>query len=645
MPRPVAIERERRVKFVLLLAMVLLPACASIEYRSRDWSQYDGPGAAEFRVEEPPSPPRIADPLQPMNRVFFDFNGALIDVVVDPLATGWRAITWNGLRRRLRIFGSNLWAPVRIVANLLQAEFPTAGVETGRFVINSTVGLLGFFDPADSWGIKAPEAEDTGQTLQAAGWDDPAYLFIPLQGPSTTRDGVGLIGDTITNIGFLLNPLIGVFFYTNKGSDPILTYEQLIETDPDPYRMARLAWSVLRGAQVEDYPSKPGSGPAEQTLQAVFMRPADPTFFRSGDTGEVEIPSTGRSLPYSYWLQPGEAPLLYVLPSLGAHRLSGQPLAMASAALKAGWSVVVISSVFHPEFMQAASTAAVPGFAPLDSHDTRVACDAIDRQLSADYPGRLGPRALSGLSMGAFDALYIAAEQELQPDDGLLHFDLFGVGAPPVSLGYGVSQLDAFYNTPLAWPADDRERHILAMLQRVAALAGGTLQPGQPLPFSEDEARFLVGLSFRITLVDVLWSSQERHDEKVLLTERDPWDREPAYREMLEYSWMEYFYAFLLPWLEEQKLATDAGDALALCDLHSIEPWLARCRTLHVYMADNDFLRRPEDDALLHRVVPPDRLHVSEGGAHLGNGWKADELAAIMADLKRDLDAAGTPQP
>ena len=634
-----------RLSQVLVLSLAGCAGCADIQEKHRDWAAYDGPGAVYFHQEEVTLPQPIRDPAQPFNRGLFATNDWLVEWVVGPIETAWRFVFPKVVRVHIGMAGSNLAYPTRALNQLFQGKFGDAGTETARFLINSTVGLLGFFDPADSWGIKAPEAEDTGQTLQAAGWDDPAYLFIPLQGPSTTRDGVGLIGDTITNIGFLLNPLIGVFFYTNKGSDPILTYQQLIETDPDPYRMARLAWSVLRGAQVEDYPSKPGSGPAEQTLQAVFMRPADPTFFRSGDTGEVEIPSTGRSLPYSYWLQPGEAPLLYVLPGLGAHRLSGQPLAMASAALKAGWSVVVISSVFHPEFMQAASTAAVPGFAPLDSHDTRVACDAIDRQLSADYPGRLGPRALSGLSMGAFDALYIAAEQELQPDDGLLHFDLFGVGAPPVSLGYGVSQLDAFYNTPLAWPADDRERHILAMLQRVAALAGGTLQPGQPLPFSEDEARFLVGLSFRITLVDVLWSSQERHDEKVLLTERDPWDREPAYREMLEYSWMEYFYAFLLPWLEEQKLATDAGDALALCDLHSIEPWLARCRTLHVYMADNDFLRRPEDDALLHRVVPPDRLHVSEGGAHLGNGWKADELAAIMADLKRDLDAAGTPQP
>jgi hypothetical protein len=202
-----------------------------------------------------------------------------------------------------------------------------------------------------------------------------------------------------------------------------------------------------------------------------------------------------------------------------------------------------------------------------------------------------------------------------------------------------VSQLDAFYNTPLAWPADERESRIRATLQRVAALTGGNLRPGQPLPFSEEQARYLVGLSFRITLVDVLWASQQREDRGVLLTPRDPDDREPAYREMLEYSWMEYFYAFVLPWAVDAGLATGAEDALAQCDLRSIEPSLRGCSSLRVYMSDNDFLRRPEDNALIRSVVPPERLRVVEGGAHLGNGWKADELGRIMAELKEAVEA------
>jgi hypothetical protein len=145
--------------------------------------------------------------------------------------------------------------------------------------------------------------------------------------------------------------------------------------------------------------------------------------------------------------------------------------------------------------------------------------------------------------------------------------------------------------------------------------------------------------------VDVLWASQQRVDRKVLLTPRDPSDRDPAYREMLDYSWMEYFYAFVLPWVQEARLATDAEDALAQCDLRSLEPWLARIEGLHVYMSDNDFLRRPEDNEFIRRVVPAGRLHVSEGGAHLGNGWKSDELGQIMAELKQELLARAAAAP
>ena len=630
-------------------ALVLLlgaAGCSSIETRHRDWSRYAGPGAQHFAAEEVELPHGIRDPAQPFNRGLYAIHIWVGRWIVSPITTGWRFVFPAVVRDHIDQAGTNLAFPTRAINDLVQGELGAAGTETARFLINTTVGLLGLFDPASAWGLEAPPPEDTGQSLQKAGWDDPAYLFLPVvEGPSTTRDGVGFVGDLATNIAFWLGPPVNLFFRLNEASDAVLPAEELVTTDPDPYRTMRLAWSMLRGAQVVDVPTEPSQGVAGQTMQALFVRPADPTFFRSDSDGEVEIPSTGRVLPYSYWLQPEEAPLLYILPGLGGHRVSGQPAAMADAALRAGWSVVIISSAMHPEFMDAASTAVVPGFAPVDCHDLRVALDAIDRQLAASHGARLGPRALSGISLGAFHALYIAAEQERLGHDGLLRFELFGVGSPPVSLSHGLEQLDAFYNAPLAWPADDRERHIRALLQRVAALAGDTLQPGRPLPFAEDEARFLVGLSFRIKLVDVLWASQQRNDQGVLLTERDPDDREPAYREMVEYSWREYFHAFVLPWLQSARYAGGADEALALCDLRSMEPWLARSPSLHVYMSGNDFLRRPEDDALLRRVVPPDRLHVTEGGAHLGNGWQAEELVRIMTELRAAVGRGASTVP
>jgi len=625
----------------ILAALVLCAAagCAEIQTKRRDWSGYEGPGAQYFHEEQTVLPLGIRDPAEPFNRGLFGVNDFLVKWIIDPISTGWRFVFPKVVREHFSKAGKNLAFPTRALNSLAQGEGGIAGTETSRFLINTTVGLLGFFDPADSWGIEAPHAEDTGQSLQAAGWSDPAYLFLPLQGPSTTRDGVGLIGDTVSNLAFWISPFVGIFFKTNDGSDTVLTYDQLKDTDPDTYRTLRLVWSVLRGAEIEKFPVKPGNGSADQTLQAVFFRPADPTFFRSGTNDEVLIPTTGKMMPFTYWLQDGKAPILYIIPGLGSHRLSGQPLAMAWAALQAGWSVAVISSALHPEFMSTASTAVVPGFAPVDGHDVRVAFDAIDRKLSAEYPGRLGRRGCSGISMGCFHAMFLAAEEQRLPDSGLIKFDIFGVGAPPVSLGYGVSQLDAFYNSPLAWPKDEREARIRATLQRVAALAGGTLEPGKPLPFSENEAQFLVGISFRMTLIDILWSSQERHDQHVLLTERDPSDRTPAYREMLDYSWMEYFYAFVLPWVQEAKLADSAENALAQCDLRSIEPWLKQVTDMHVYMSSNDFLRRLEDTELLKQIFPAERLHVTEGGGHLGNAWKAPEMVRIMTELKQEVDA------
>jgi hypothetical protein len=509
------------------------------------------------------------------------------------------------------------------------------------------VGLLGFFDPAASWGLEAPRPEDTGETLHAAGWSDPPYLFLPLDGPDTTRDAVGLIGNAVTNIGFWYGGLVTMaVFGLNHASDLVLDYEQLEETQPDPYEMLRLTWSLLRSSELNDVPLRPvevREGEAEQTLQVLFMQPSDPAFIRTATRGEVSIASTGRVLPYSYWLQEapagGEeaAPLLYILPGLGSHRLSDQALALVESALQQGWSVVTLSSSMHPEFMAAASTALVPGFAPVDCRDVYQALDAVDGSLRRLHPGRLGRRGLMGISMGAFQALVIAAEQSRGADDGLIRFGVVGAAAPPVSTAYGLEQLDAFYNEPLSWPEEGRQRRILDTLERVAALARGELRPGQPLPFSESEARYLVGLAFRLTLVDTIWDSQQRHDQGVLLTPRDPDDRDPAYAEIQDYSWREYFYAFLLPWLQAERLVVDDTQAIELCDLRSVAPLLSGDRSVHVFVSDNDFLRRPEDQELLVELFGEANVHETKGGGHFGNGWRPDVRAKMMAELKQDL--------
>ncbi|HEX9705800.1 MAG TPA: MlaA family lipoprotein, partial [Gemmatimonadales bacterium] len=132
--------------------------------------------------------------------VMGEVNQALLTWVARPLSAGWRAITAKGVRDACARFGTNLAWPVRVVNQALQGDWSDAGTETARFAINTTVGLLGFFDPAAGWwSIAAPDAADTGQTLGRWGWDARAFVMLPVIGPSSERDAAGWVVDMFLN--------------------------------------------------------------------------------------------------------------------------------------------------------------------------------------------------------------------------------------------------------------------------------------------------------------------------------------------------------------------------------------------------------------------------------------------------------------
>jgi hypothetical protein len=173
----------------------------------------------------------------------------------------------------------------------------------------------------------------------------------------------------------------------------------------------------------------------------------------------VLIPATGRQLKFTYWLQPKNAPIVYIVPGLGAHRMSSTALALAELVYKNGFSAVCISSAFHSEFMEHASTAALPAYLPVDGHDVHVALTEIDRRLQSLYPNRLGEKVLMGYSMGALQSLYIAAT-ETTNQMPLVVFDRYVAFNTPVRLMHGMSMLDDFYRAPLQWPEAERVDNI-----------------------------------------------------------------------------------------------------------------------------------------------------------------------------------------
>lgn len=138
--------------------------------------------------------PAEDDALESFNRGMFAFNEVVDNLILKPVATGYRFITPQPIRDRLVNASANLQEPLTMVNALLQGDVDRSMQAFFRFLINSTVGLAGMHDVASEAGIK-PRVEDFGQTLATWGSSEGDYIVLPILGPSTTRDMFGRIAD------------------------------------------------------------------------------------------------------------------------------------------------------------------------------------------------------------------------------------------------------------------------------------------------------------------------------------------------------------------------------------------------------------------------------------------------------------------
>jgi phospholipid-binding lipoprotein MlaA len=142
----------------------------------------------------------VRDPLESVNRVTFKFNDFVYTHVLRHVANGYTAITPDPVERGATNFFDNLLYPIRLTGNLLQGRFKGAWVETERFVVNTTLGVVGVGRAADRFERTQPIApEDVGQAFGAWGIGEGPYLVLPILGPSNCRDLVGHVGDRAVN--------------------------------------------------------------------------------------------------------------------------------------------------------------------------------------------------------------------------------------------------------------------------------------------------------------------------------------------------------------------------------------------------------------------------------------------------------------
>ena len=139
----------------------------------------------------------IYDPFEPVNRTIFSFNNVADRVVLEPISKGYKKLP-SPIQSGINNFLSNLRAPLVVVNQLLQGQGENAIQSSGRFIVNSTVGVLGLIDVAEKIGLEEKK-EDYGQTLATWGVGDGFYIVLPLFGPSNLRDTSGMVLTMMTD--------------------------------------------------------------------------------------------------------------------------------------------------------------------------------------------------------------------------------------------------------------------------------------------------------------------------------------------------------------------------------------------------------------------------------------------------------------
>jgi phospholipid-binding lipoprotein MlaA len=272
---------EFGLPLLLLIAFVRLGVSSGYAQSATPVEPAPAPGAATKSAsifdEEPATIAAhpIPDKIEGFNRDIFKFNDGFYQVILRPLSKGYSTVLPRPIRHGIERFFHNLGFPTRFVGNVLEGRPKDAAIETGRFFVN-TVTSLGFLATADQYPDLRERPSDLGLAFGSWGIGHGTYLVLPLVGPSSVRDGIGL-----GLSGWFLDPVhyirhweyrygASALMIVNQSPDQLRAYDQLKAAAVDPYVALRDAYASERanhvgnelGAPVAPTSAPPQSGAA-----------------------------------------------------------------------------------------------------------------------------------------------------------------------------------------------------------------------------------------------------------------------------------------------------------------------------------------------------------------------------------------------
>ena len=664
--------------FMIVFAL-LLGACRS--------SAPEEAPAEETAVAEPAGPWPAArligelsghDPLEGFNRSMFEVDSVLMDYIARPLGWIWTTILPQPVIQCIENACHNLAFPGRAISSLGSAEWECAGVETGRFLLNSTIGIAGLFDPAEYWFHLYKTDADFGRMFATWGIDPGCRLIIPGSRHINVRDDIGSIFDYLLDIRTYLpysswayiNNVVSMqpkFMNVIKGSaDPYRTYVMMsllnreLQLDKWYYDYAKDVYhdrlpelppdqgtampETLRGRRkvLEGYHSL---GPVADTLRAIYFVPqkdhdwwyARLSLFNSDfedkiHTRRVKVgidPERSR-LKYGFFEAPkpkdeNEVPpekLAIIIPGIGSIYNGQTALATAEEFYNHGYSVVLVDNGFNWRFM-VATDGKLPGYTPRDAEKMRTVLQKILADLRED--GKIkDPRiVLAGWSMGAIELCHIAAMEEQENTLGISRYLPIN---PPADLLVALKTADSYAAATGEWTFDEAVEKVSTGAGLQYVLTDHVIPPldpeqpetvTRPPLVAEDTAKFFVAMSLQSCLGEVLEKTQ-REGKYPLPGIEAPctmFNREDFYREIGEVGFMEYITRFLFP--QYGKTEADLDRLASESGLRAVEKTLRENKSVRMIHSWDDILINDADRKFLDETLG-DRITWFSNGGHCG---------------------------
>lgn len=622
--------------FILICLISCFIGCSSS--RSQTNIYFQTPDVPLKETKNLPMIEPIKDPLEPFNRASFAFTDYSTRYVFQPFIRAYAFILPKPVRKSIHNFYENIRFPIRLFSNSLQGKWHNTLEETERFLINSTVGIAGLFDPALHWGFQ-PHPEDFGQTFGWWGMQPGFYFFIPFLGPSSGRDALGEVFNTAANPltyvpSIIPNIPLGLLIYLrtisptftfNELSLRIDEYIQLVESQGDPYLFIRDYWAVIRMKEVADFKvsNNQGDGKSIKALGALALRNT-PEFFKKRKERKVNLPTTQKKFPFSIWLQKKPAPLVYLLPGIGSNRHGSRALFLAEVLYRSGYHVAVVSNVFNWEFIRYGSKTSIPGYLPQDIEDLKTVLTQINHYISDKWSDLIQNKILMGYSLGGQHALLLASHLGASQNNLSLSFDRYIVLGGPLDLEYALERLDEFYNAPLKWPEDERLEKIRFALLKTAGLLDPEAKNLKQLPFTKTESQYLLGLSNRVTLRSTLLALHKFREFKDPLGKISWYNHENFYTEAGILSFKDYQDEYLKPMAEKQDKDFESKTSVI-----SQKDFYKNQDNIRVIINEDDSLLRPKDIQWLRETFG-EHLTVFPVGGHMGNLYQEEVIQEIL---------------